>query len=258
LLVGPLGIIGFYIRLKIEDTPEFRSIEETGSVSGSPLKEVVTRNGKEIVQAGAIEAMMNVAFYIVLVYLLTYQESTLGWSASRAAMLSSVTSIVAVIIVPLAGSWSDRIGRKPLLIGAAIALIILSYPLFAVMNMDVAWAGIASTIGLGIILAVILGVHAVTSAELFPTRTRQSGMSIAYQGGTALFAGTAPYIITGLISITGNGLIPAFYLMMIGVIGLVALLTIQESVASDLLQKDRSISGPKNIPGQEKLWVMDD
>lgn len=239
LLAAPMGVIGFYIREQIEDTPDFKSLSESGNTSKSPLKEVITRNSKETVKAGGIEAMMNVTFYIVLVYMLTYQESVLGWSASKAALVSTLTSIIAMIVVPFSGILSDRIGRKPLLTGAAIALLVLSYPLFTVMHMDIAWAAVASTIGLGVILAVILGVHAVTCAELFPTRTRQSGMSIAYQGGTALFAGFAPFIITWLMSITGNAMVPAFYLMMIGAVGLAVMLCMQESRGCDLLDKDR-------------------
>ena len=241
ILSAPFGVIGFYIRLHIEDTPEFQSLEEMESVASSPIKDVFRYSRKETVQAGVIEAMMNVTFYIVLVYLLVYQESILGWSASKAALLSSVAAIVAIIIVPLAGAWSDKVGRKPLLIGAAVSLILFSYPLFLIMGMDAPWAGTVSTIGLGIILAVILGVHAVTCAELFPTRTRQSGMSISYQVGTALFAGTAPYIITWLIAETNNQFIPAYYLIGMGVIGLLTVLKIPETAGIDLLAKDREM-----------------
>lgn len=241
ILSAPLGVIGFYIRSHIKDTPEFQTLEKMNNVASSPIKDVLVYSKKETIQAAIIEAMMNVTFYIVLVYLLVYQESILGWSASRAALLSTVTSIIAIILVPLAGVLSDRIGRKPILIGAASSLIVLSYPLFYVMGLDTEWAGTASTIGLGVILAVILGVHAVTCAELFPTRTRQSGMSISYQAGTALFAGTAPYIITWLIAETGNIYIPAFYLIGMGVIGLIAIVGIRESVGIDLLTKDREI-----------------
>lgn len=242
LLAAPLGIVGFYIRTKIEDTPEFRSLAEMENISSSPLKEVVTRNWKEILQATGIETMMNVTFYIVLVYLLTYQEKFLGWTASRAALLSAVTSIIAVFIVPLCGALSDRYGRKPLLTGAAIALIVFSYPLVAIMHMDAAWAGMFSTVALGAILAAILGLHSVTCAELFPTRTRQSGLSIAYQVASALFAGTVPYVLTWFISATGNTMFPAFYLILVGIVGLGVMLTMKETRGVDLLQGDRDLS----------------
>ncbi|MDJ0357320.1 MFS transporter [Paenarthrobacter sp. PH39-S1] len=238
ILTAPLGVIGFYIRNKIEDTPEFRSLAELESISKSPIKEVFTRNWKQLLQTSGIEIMMQVAFYIVLVYLLTYQEEVLGWTASSAALLSTVASITAIILVPIFGSMSDRYGRKPLLIGSAALLVIFSYPLFAIMQSGTPWAGMVSTVGLGIILAIILGVHAVTAAELFPTRTRQSGLSIAYSVVAAIFAGTVPYVLTWGIAATGNTMLPAIYLILIGVVGLGTMMTIKETKGIDLLRDD--------------------
>ncbi|MCG2622505.1 MFS transporter [Arthrobacter sp. I2-34] len=235
LLTVPLGLIGFYIRTKIEDTPEFRSLEELDNVPQSPVKEVFTRHWKQLLQMSGVEIMMHVTFYIVLVYLLTYQEETLKMSADNAALLSTVASIAGLILVPLFGAASDRIGRRPLLIASAVLLIVLAIPLFLVMQSGAPWAGFVSTLGLGIILAIILGVHACAVAELFPTRTRQTGLSIAYSITAAIFAGTVPYVLTWLIAQTGNTMMPAFYLVLVGIIGLVAILTMKETKGIDLL-----------------------
>lgn len=240
LLAAPLGIVGFYIRSKLEDTPEFRSLSETDNIAQNPVKEVFTRNRKPLLQTTGIEIMQQVTFYVVLVYLLTYQEEVLGWTASSAALFSTVASIVAVILVPLFGAMSDRYGHKPLLTSASIMLITLSYPLFAIMQSGTPWAGAVSTAGLGVILAILLGVHAVTAAELFPTRTRQSGLSIAYNLASALFAGTVPFVLTWAISVTGNSMFPAFYLMLTGIIGFVTMLSVRETRGIDLLQDDVS------------------
>jgi len=92
-----------------------------------------------------------------------------------------------------------------------------------------------STIGLGVILALILATHAVTMAEIFPTRVRQGGLSIGYNVTAALFAGTVPYLMTFLIDRTGNLMVPAFYLVLVGAVGLVATLTLRETVGTPLL-----------------------
>lgn len=255
LLSAPLGIVGYYIRTKIEDTPEFRKLAAMDHVAKSPLKEVMTRNIKEVFQASGIEMMMNVTFYIVLVYLLTYQEDILGWSASKAALLSASASIIAVFIVPISGALSDRYGRKPVLLLPAIALIVLSYPLTMLMHVEADWAGVVSTIALGAILAVILGAHAVTCAELFPTRTRQSGLSVAYQVTSALFAGTVPYVLTWLIHGTGNDMFLAFYLILVGFVGFVSVISIKETKGIDLLAED-DIKGqvePSAINGRPQV-----
>lgn len=238
LLTAPLGVIGFYIRSKVEDTPEFRSLKELESVPQSPVKELFRRNWKALLQTSGIEIMMNVAFYIVLVYLLTYQEQVIGMSTELAALLSTVASVTALILVPCFGALSDRWGRKPLLAASAVLMVTASYPLFLVMQSGTPWAGFVSTVGLGMILAIVLGVHAVAVAELFPTRTRQSGLSIAYSVTAAIFVGTVPYILTWVIAETGNIMAPAFYLILIGLLGLATLMTMRETKGIDLLASD--------------------
>lgn len=249
LLTGPLGIIGFYIRTKVEDTPEFKSLQEHDTVPQSPVKEVFQKNWKQLLQTSGIEIMMNVCFYIVLVYLLTYQEEVIGMDASHAALLSTAASITALILVPICGALSDRFGRKPLLMASAVLMVVLAYPLFALMHNDAPWAPAVSTIGLGVVLSIVLGVHAVTVAELFPTRTRQSGLSIAYSVTAALFVGTVPYLLTWIISRTGNTMAPAFYLIAIGLLGVATLLTMRETKGIDLLAMDRAdAAAPARAP----------
>jgi MHS family proline/betaine transporter-like MFS transporter len=253
LLTAPLGIIGFYIRSRIEDTPEFRSLAELEAVPQSPVRELFRRNRKQLLQTSGIQIMQHVAFYIVLVYLLTYQETQLGFGAGGAAMFSTCASVVALVLVPVFGALSDRVGRKPLLVASALLLMVTSYPLFLLMQSGATWAGLVSTVALGAILAIILGVHAVIVAELFPTRTRQSGLSIAYSVTAALFAGTVPYLLTLLISQTGNRMMPAFYLIAVGVLGLATVLTIRETRGVDLLRHDLEVAANGREPARPQV-----
>lgn len=235
-LTVPLGVIGFYIRMKIEDTPEFEELQALENVPKSPLKEVFRLNTKEFLQTGGIQILMQVTFYVVLVYLITYQEVELGLDSSYSALLTTLASAVGLIVVPLSGIVSDRVGRKPVLMFAAIALTVFSVPLIWLMNSTEPWRPFVSTLGLAIILAIILGTHAVTVAELFPTRTRQVGLSVAYALVAAIFAGTAPYIMTWLIETTNNLLVPGFMLAVTGVIGIAAVLWIPETRGVNLLK----------------------
>lgn len=237
LITVPLGFIGLYIRRKIEDTPEFEALQKLETVSHAPVKEVFTRNRRQFIQTCGMEIFMNVTFYVVLVYLLTYQETTVGFDPSRAALLSTLASALGLIVVPLAGIASDRVGRKPVLYTAAIALTVLSIPLFLLMQMGTGWSAFVSTLGLALILAIILGTHAVTVVELFPTRTRQTGLSIAYALTAALFAGTAPYLLTWLIDRTGNELVPGYFLAVVGVIGIITVVSIPETRGVRLIKE---------------------
>lgn len=243
LITVPLGFVGLYIRRKIEDTPEFEALQKMDTVAQSPLREVFRRNPKEFLQTCGMEIFMNVTFYVVLVYLLTYQETSLGFDPGRAALLSTLASALGLIVVPLAGIASDRWGRKPVLMTAAVSLTVLSVPLFMLMGVRSDWASFASTFGLAFILAIILGTHAATVVELFPTRTRQTGLSIAYAVTAALFAGTAPYALTWLIDETGSTLSPGWFLAGVGVIGIVTVLSIPETRGIDLLKDSDKAAG---------------
>lgn len=236
LITVPLGFIGLYIRRKIEDTPDFQQLQQLETVSHAPVKEVFQRNWREFLQTSGMEIFMNVTFYVVLVYLLTYQEVYIGFDAGRAALLSTLASALGLIIVPLAGALSDRVGRKPVLMTAAIAQTALSIPLFMLMQSGEEWAAFVSTLGLALILAIILGTHAVTVVELLPTRTRQTGLSIAYAVTAALFAGTAPYVLTWLLGETGNLLVPGFFLAAVGVVGIITVLSIPETRGTSLIK----------------------
>ncbi|WGW11553.1 MFS transporter [Saxibacter everestensis] len=237
LITVPLALVGLYIRMKIEDTPEYQALQALDTVPVAPIREVFRRNSKQFFQTIGIEIFMNCTFYVVLVYLITYQEQLVGLTAGEAAVLSTVASLTAIAIIPLSGIASDRFGRKPVLTTAGVLLVLLAYPLFAYMNQGTVTAGFLSTFGLAAILALILGTHASTVAELFPTRTRQSGLSMAYSVAGAFFAGTLPYVNTWLIGVTGNEMVPAFTLMAVGAVGLITISTIPETRGVNLLHE---------------------
>ncbi|WP_116114441.1 MFS transporter [Amycolatopsis ruanii] len=237
LIAAPLGVIGFVIRTKIEDTPEYRALEATGSIPRSPVRELFRHNKKQLLQAAGLMTMMHVPFYAVLTYLVTYETDHLGHSAGNAALLSTVISLAGLLLVPAFGRLSDRVGRRPVLIGAGIALFVLATPAFLLMRTGLAGTWIAG-LGLGVILAAILGTYAVWSAEIFPTRTRQGGLSIAYNLTAALFAGTVPYLMTVLISAAGSTLVPGPYLMAAAVLGLVAAFSLRETAGAPLLRAE--------------------
>ncbi|WP_405746779.1 MFS transporter [Streptomyces sp. NBC_01525] len=237
LVSAPLGVIGFIIRNKIEDTPEYRTLEANDSVPCSPARELLRHHKRQLLQAAGLMAAMHVPFYAVLTYLVTYETDHLGHSADNAALLATAISLLGLVLVPLFGLLSDRVGRKPVFVGATAALLVVSTPAFLLMRTGLVGTWIAGLL-LGVILAAILGTYAVWSAEIFPTRTRQSGLSVAYNLTAALFAGTVPYLMTVLISATGSTLAPGPYLMVFAVGGLVAALSLRETAGSALLHPE--------------------
>ncbi|GAB2738144.1 MFS transporter [Salinifilum aidingensis] len=243
LISAPLGVIGVVIRNKIEDTPEYRALEVNDTVPRSPVRDMLRSNKRQLLQASGLMVAMHVPFYMVLTYLVTYQTDHLGHSADNAALLSTVISLLGLVLVPVFGLLSDRVGRKPVFVGTNAALLVLATPAFLLMRTGLLGTWVASLL-LGVLLAAILGTHAVWSAEAFPTRTRQSGLSLGYNLTAALFAGTVLYAMTVLIAATGSTLVPGPYVMVFAAVGLVAALSLRETAGCALLHPEDVADAP--------------
>ncbi len=236
LLAGPLGAIGLYIRLRLEDTPDFRELEEAGEVAGSPLKETIAQNWVPILQIAGLVVIHNVGFYTVFTYLPTYFSSELGFSTTASFVSITIAGIVALILIPPLGKLSDRVGRKPLLFASCVLFAVLTYPMFMLMNSGNLTAAILAQVVLATIEALFVCGSLAAGAELFVTRVRYGGFSIGYNFSVAIFGGTAPYIATFLVARTGNPLSPAFYVIIAAVITFLTLLTMRETARAPLPQ----------------------
>jgi MFS transporter, MHS family, proline/betaine transporter len=234
LLAGPLGLIGLYIRLRLEDTPEFTALEQAGEVSESPFRETITQNWQPILQVVGLVIIQNAGFYIVLTYMPTYFSEELGFTSTSSSLSSVATLLVAMALIPPLGALSDRIGRKPLLAASCVGFALLSYPLFLLMNQKSLLAAGLAHVALGALLAVFLSTTIAALTELFPTRVRYGGFSIGYNISVAIFGGAAPLFATWLISVTGNPLSPAFYLIAAAVASLITIATISETARTPL------------------------
>ena len=236
LLALPLGIVGLYIRLRLEDTPEFRALEESGEVAGSPLMETVRENWKPILQIAGLVVIHNVGFYLVFTYMSTYFPTYLGFSTTSAFVSTTLAGLVAMALIPPLGALSDRVGRKPLLVSASVLFVVLAYPLFALMNTDSLALAVSAHVVFAVIEALFVCCSLAAGAELFTTRVRSGGFGIGYNFSVAIFGGTAPYIATFLIDRTGNPLSPSYYVIFAAVVTLITVLTMRETAGSRLPQ----------------------
>jgi MHS family proline/betaine transporter-like MFS transporter len=243
LLAGPLGIVGLYIRLRLEDTPEFRALEETGEVSQSPFRETLVENWKQILQVGGLVIIQNIGFYVVLSYMTTYFQDPLGFSPTAASLSTTITLLVGMALIPPLGALSDRVGRKPLLLASCIGYVVLTYPLFLLLNMGNLVAAVAAQVALGALLAVFISTSIAALTELFPTRVRYGGFSIGYNFSVAIFGGSSPYLAQYLVSTTGNPLSPAFIVIGGAIATLLVVLTVRETAGTDLLKTQEDLEG---------------
>jgi MHS family proline/betaine transporter-like MFS transporter len=220
LLAGPLGMVGLYIRLRLDDTPQFAELSMAEQVAESPLKEAVGTAWRQILQVIGLMIIFNVGYYVVFTFLPTYFIKTLHFSKTNAFVSITTASLVALVLILPMAALSDRVGRRPMLIAGSLAFAIFGYPLFLLLNSGSLTAAIAAHCGLAVIEAVYVSTAVAAGVELFATRVRYSGFSVGYNICVAAFGGTTPYVVTWLTSETGNSVAPAYYVVAAAVVSL--------------------------------------
>jgi MHS family proline/betaine transporter-like MFS transporter len=234
-LAGPLGLVGLYLRLKIEDSPDFKLIEASGEVSSMPLIDMVRGgNFARMLMCGGLAVTWGVAGYMILAFMPNYMSTTVGFTETTAFLGTSIALLSVIVALPITAYLSDRIGRKPIVIAVSTGFIILAYPIFLMVNQGNSSLAIIAHILLGGLLGGYAGAPFMAMVELFPTRIRYSSYAVSYNIALASLGGTAPFIATWLVSVTGNPLSPAFYLMFAAALSLVAILFTEERAGQPL------------------------
>ncbi|MEU5026670.1 MFS transporter [Streptomyces milbemycinicus] len=239
LLAVPLGYVGFYIRRQLEETPHFKALREQKTVARNPLRDALTsrRHLKAIALTIFLPALNGPGYYLLFVYMPTYLKTSLGahnFSMLRALMVTSFSLVAIAICIPLMARLSDRIGRKPVLAGSAIAMAAVSYPMFKLITTGEFGLACIGTIVLAIAFSGHAAVVHTTLAEMFPTSVRYSAYSIGFSISTVIFGGSAPLVMTELIKSTGSNLIPAFASIITALITLVTVAFLRETKGEPL------------------------
>ncbi len=234
LLAAPLGLIGLYIRLRLEDTPKFRELEATHHVAETPVRDLFTGYWRQMLIAFGVTCLNAVGFYLILSYMPTYLSTEMGIGETQSLIATSVTLAVYIGMIFLMGQLSDRFGRKTALITASVLFIALTVPLFAMLDGAAFWKIVLIQVAFGALLTINDGTLPCFLSEIFPTKVRYSGFAFSFNTANAIFGGTAPFVATWLIGATGSKLAPAWYLVAAAVVALVAMLAARETAGRPL------------------------
>lgn len=241
LLAGPLGLIVHYIRTQLADSPVYEEMtkalenkEKTAADGASPLKVLFRDHLRELVISFGASVLNAVGFYTVLTYLPTYLSETVGMDATQSSTITTICLVLYVLLVFGMGHISDRFGRKKVLISACVAFIVLTVPAFAILNTGLFWPVLLVELALCATLTANDGTLSSYLTETFPTNVRFTGFAFSFNLANALFGGTAPFIATWLIYTTKSTMSPAWYMVGIACIALVAMILSHENTDKDL------------------------
>jgi len=235
LISGPIGLIGLYLRLKLEDTPAFKALadESEGREGNQTLKaiaDIFRKYWRPMLVCMGLVLVFNVTNYMLTTYMLEYiGDRAPSVSANEAQILEIAVLAVGMLLITFVGRLSDRIGRKPVIYTGCAMLVVLGVPSVLLIQQNT-MASVFS--GLALMALMLLCFNSTMPSALpalFPTEIRYGGLSIAFNISVSLFGGTTAVVNASLVAATGNIDVPGYYLVAAGVIGAVACYFAKES-----------------------------
>ena len=236
-LALPLGLIGLYLRHALEETPAFQQHvdkleqgDREGLQDGPKVsfKEIATKHWRSLLTCIGLVIATNVTYYMLLTYMPSYLSHNLHYSEDHGVLIIIAIMIGMLFVQPVMGLLSDRFGRRPFVLLGSVALFVLAIPAFILINSNVIGLIFAGLLMLAVILNCFTGVMASTLPAMFPTHIRYSALAAAFNI-SVLVAGLTPTLAASLVESTQNLMMPAYYLMVIAVIGLATGLTMKET-----------------------------
>jgi len=219
LLIAP---VGWWIRRYMDESEAFvQTRQETAQEDD--LGGRLQQNRRNILLTIGLTIPGTSAFYVLLINMPGYVHRQFGLPQDQAFAIQMLAVGWMAILIPLSGAWSDRIGRRPLLLWPYFAFLLLAYPGFA-------WLADAPSIGRLLVVQLVFctlmglayGPAPTAVSELFPARMRSTGVSIGYNLAVMIFGGFAPFIVTWLGGASGSPIAPVYYLLLSTALGVVA------------------------------------
>ena len=195
-------------RSTMQESPDFERQVASGTVPANPLRHALRTHRGGIVRGFAISALGSITYYVGIGYVPTFLTSAGKLGEGNALWLSTAAAAAVILVTPIVGALSDRIGRRPVLILLALLAAILPMTMFLLMASGSVTRALTGALVLACVAGGVSAVGAVATAEQFPGEGRLSGLAFGATGATAIFGGFTPWLAQTLIQRTGSPLVP--------------------------------------------------
>jgi MHS family proline/betaine transporter-like MFS transporter len=216
-------------RSTMQESPEFERQRADGTVPSNPLRHAATSHRLGIFRAFSISALGSITYYVGITYVPAFLTSAGAWSEQDSLWLSTIAAVAVILVTPVTGILSDRLGRKPVLIALSASSAILPITLFSLMASGSALEALFGAVMLACVAGGVSAVGAVATAEQFPGEGRLSGLAFGATAATAIFGGLTPYIAQVLLHRTGWSMIPGAMIAVVALCVLPVLLSLKET-----------------------------
>ena len=238
LLSALLVFVGLFIRLRVEESPLFREVEESASRAKAPIVEVFREYPRQLAIAFGARIGTDVAFYVFALFIITYATDTVGLADSVPLNAVLIGSGLQLFLIPAFGALSDRVGRRPVYMAGALGAAVWVFAFFPLLDTGSWWAIVLAASGGLFFHALMYGPQAAFISELFGTRVRYSGASMGYQLAGIAGGALAPIIATALLAASGSSLAVSLYVAGALAITMIALVVARETAGVDLDERE--------------------
>lgn len=226
-----LVAIGIFIRLRIEETPEFKRNVSTGNIARFPVLDAIRRHPKDLLIGLGARITEISWIYVITIFGLSYAVSNLGLPRSLVLGAIALGAVGELVTIPLFGALSDRTGRRPIYMLGCLAAIALAFPIFwAIETREPLMVVLAFVIGMSVGHGIMYGVQASFLSEMFPSNLRYSGASLGYQLAAPIGGGLVPVAAAAIVGMNHGATWPVSLLMIaIALVTMVAVLFAKET-----------------------------
>ncbi len=238
-----------YIQTKVEDTPEFLELQEDAKknqkdvVVQAPLAQALKDHWRKILLGCGLLAATNALFYISIAGVLSYGTTELGLKRNSLLIISLLSALLTVGVVLWSGKMSDKIGRRPMILIGAAAIVVWAFPYFWLINTkSLPLFFIAVTVG-SVFQSMTYGPIAAYMGELFAPNVRYSAASLAYQLAAITVSGGTPFIMTALIAKTGTTTWVAVFVALMGLVTFFSAWVLKETNPKEVRDDPNAIPG---------------